>query len=109
MEAMFRFAWAFNRDIGDWAVARVTNMMLMFNNARDFNQDIGAWTVGSVTNMQEIFSQAWAFDQDLGWCVDDNSVFDACDWCGRDDMTWAAFYRTPCASTSCGVTQGGCP
>merc|ERR1711903_209534 len=44
-----------------------------------------------------MFSDASAFDQDLGWCVDDGvSLF-------------SAFHNTPCESTSCGVTQGGCP
>ena len=44
-----------------------------------------------------MFNSAYAFDQDLGWCVGDDV-----------DLT-DAFYRTPCASTSCGVTQGSCP
>ena len=47
--------------------------------------------------MFEMFYSAYAFDQDLGWCVD-NGV----------DLT-GAFDNTPCASTSCGVTQGSCP
>ena len=41
-----------------------------------------------------MFGGASAFDQDLGWCVDD------------DVLKYAdAFSGTPCASTSCGVTQ----
>ena len=50
-----------------------------------------------IITLQQIFDGASAFDQDLGWCVD-NGV----------DLT-QAFYNTPCASTSCGVTQGSCP
>jgi hypothetical protein len=47
--------------------------------------------------MRYMFMYASAFDQDLGWCVD-NGV-----------NLYLAFYDTPCASTSCGVTQGSCP
>ena len=47
--------------------------------------------------MRGMFYGASAFDQDLGWCVDD------------DVDLYIAFDNTPCASTSCGVTQGNCP
>ena len=43
-----------------------------------------------------MFKEASAFDQDLGWCVDD------------DVSLTDAFAVVPCASTSCGVTQGSC-
>ena len=47
--------------------------------------------------MRGMFYGASAFDQDLGWCVAD------------DVDLYIAFDNTPCASTSCGVTQGSCP
>ena len=46
--------------------------------------------------MRYMFHYASAFDQDLGWCVDD------------DVSLTDAFAFVPCASTSCGVTQGSC-
>ena len=97
MYRMFYTASAFNQDIGDWAVHSVMRMQDMFNLASSFNQDIGGWAVDSVTYMQYMFYSASTFDQDLGWCVDVGV-----------DLT-DAFYNTPCASTSCGVTQGSCP
>ena len=56
--------------------------------------------------MGQIFTSASAFDQDLGWCLDEGVTFDA--W-GDGYTMQDAFDGTPCASTSCGVTQGGCP
>ena len=38
---------AFNQDIGDWNVGRVTNMQAMFAGARNFNGDLSRWDVGS--------------------------------------------------------------
>ena len=72
-------------------------MYSMFNSASAFNQDLSDWRVDSVTRMDDMFYDASAFDQDLGWCVDDSVDLDY------------AFDNTPCASTSCGVTQGSCP
>merc|ERR1712138_253405 len=46
--------------------------------------------------MYMMFISASAFDQDLGWCLDD----------GGD--LHLAFRYTPCASTLCGVSWGGC-
>ena len=46
--------------------------------------------------MKWMFAKATSFDQDLGWCVDDDVNLEY------------AFTDAPCASTSCGVTQGSC-
>ena len=91
-------AASFNEDISAWDTSGVTTMNWMFYRATSFNQDIGDWAVHSVTRMRWMFAFASAFDQDLGWCV------------GDDVSLYNAFYNTPCASTSCGVTQvdGSC-
>ncbi len=47
---MFNSAVAFNRDIGNWNVSKVTNMSNMFGLARAFDQDISMWDVNQVTN-----------------------------------------------------------
>ena len=92
----------FNQPLSDWRVDKVKTMSYMFADNDAFNQDISGWRVDQVTSMQMMFNDASAFDQDLGWCVDD-SVKLVSDWGG-------AFDGTPCASTSCGLTQvDDCP
>ena len=98
MSSLFYYASAFNENIGAWDTSGVTTMYGMFFGASAFDQDIGAWDTSGVTTMRLMFAYASAFDQDLGWCVADKVRLPV------------AFYDTPCASTSCGVTQGSlCP
>ena len=67
---MFQGAVAFNQDISNWNMSRVTNMGQMFNIAWSFNQDISHWNVSSVTNMSLMFYEASAFNQPLdSWNV----------------------------------------
>ena len=90
-------ATSFNEDISAWDTSGATSMEKMFIYASAFNQDISGWAVQSVTDMDFMFAYASAFDQDLGWCVADGVYL------------YSAFKETKCDSTSCGVTQGGCP
>lgn len=93
MSWMFSIASSFNQPIGDWRVDMVRKMRSMFYEALVFNQPLGDWQVASVTSMRSMFYGASAFDQDLGWCV------------GTNVELRNAFVRTQCASTSCGVEQ----
>jgi len=68
---MFRYATAFNQNIGSWNVDSVTDMSYMFKWAVNFNQDISAWNVSNVTDMSEMFLNAASFNQNLSrWCVE---------------------------------------
>ena len=89
-------AASFNDDISAWDTSAVTTTRSTFNQASSFNRPIGNWNIGAVTEMRYMFHYASAFDQDLGWCVDDDVDLEN------------AFVNAPCASTSCGVTQGSC-
>ena len=67
---MFFGAIAFNQDIGNWDVSKITRMSATFENAISFNQDLSNWDVSSVTHMDRMFKNAWDFNRDIGnWDV----------------------------------------
>jgi surface protein len=56
-------AIAFNQDIGNWNIGKVTTMNYTFFMATSFNQDIGSWDVSKVTTMTNMFNAATTFTQ----------------------------------------------
>ena len=97
MAYMFMEVASFNQPLNGWNVAKVTDMVGTFQSASAFNQPPGGWNANEVTSMANMFLYASSFDQDLGWCVKTGV-----------DLAYA-FKDAGCASTSCGVVQGGCP
>ena len=55
MNSMFDGADAFNQDISNWDVSKVTNMAEMFASAQKFNQDISNWETSKVEDMDDMF------------------------------------------------------
>jgi surface protein len=55
MSYMLSSAIAFNQDIVNWDVSKVTTMVWMFWDAKAFNQDIGNWDISSLTNAIHMF------------------------------------------------------
>ena len=53
---------AFNQDIGDWDVGRVTNFRAMFRRNHVFNQDISDWNMISATAVNQMFDRATGFN-----------------------------------------------
>ena len=68
---MFSVAYAFNGDLSNWDVSKVTDMSYMFNSANVFNQDLSAWNTEKVVSC-DYFSSYSALDSEhlptLGSC-----------------------------------------
>lgn len=103
MEATFAVS-TFNRDISNWDVSSVTNMLFMFYAAEYFNQDIGSWDVSNVTTMFGMFRNAQDFSQNLGhWNISNvteiKSIFQSsnmsCENYSRTLRGWATNSATP--------------
>merc|ERR1711934_574154 len=65
MGYMFNTASAFNGDLSNWDVSKVTDMGGMFSYATAFNQDLSNWDVSKVTDMEIMFAGAKSFKQVL--------------------------------------------
>jgi surface protein len=63
MGHLFAGANAFNRPLGGWDTANVTDMQHVFDNAIEFNQDISARSTSKVTDMSNMFMNARKFNQ----------------------------------------------
>jgi len=57
------YASKFNRNISQWDVSEVKNMMFMFAHS-EFNNEINQWNVSSVESMEGMF-QGSLFNQDI--------------------------------------------
>ena len=81
MEGMFSGATSFNQDISKWNVARVININSMFFDATSFNQDISGWNVAKVTGMISMFNGATSFSRNLNaWAAKINADIKASEW-----------------------------
>ena len=78
MGAMFREATAFNQNIWNWDVSKVTNMSSMFQQATSFNNGgsstISSWTALLCTDFTNMFYLATSFNQPLTNLVDTSGV-----------------------------------
>ena len=63
MSEMFSLAKEFNQPIGSWNTANVTNMYATFYGATAFDQDLSQWDVGKVT-INDDFSTGSALKSD---------------------------------------------
>ena len=62
MPEMFRESEAFNQDISNWDVSKVTDMSHMFREATSFNQNLSGWCVSPITSSPSNFdtgATAW--------------------------------------------------
>jgi surface protein len=62
LDLMFRSAYLFNGDIGNWDTSNVRYMSNMFRGASFFNQDLNSWNVSLVTDMGNMFNSASVFN-----------------------------------------------
>ncbi len=72
---------AFNGDISEWKVAKVTNMFATFEGATAFDQNISKWDVSGVEDMVFMFKDATSFKQNLNaWGNRINNALKADKW-----------------------------
>ena len=57
---MFANASAFNQDVSNWNISKVTNTSYMFYNATSFNQNVSKWTMTAAKNKIGMFDGASA-------------------------------------------------
>ena len=70
MSNLFSGARSFNGDISKWDVSKVKTMSNMFCGAKAFNGDVSKWDVSKVADMNFMFSQAESFSDDISqWDV----------------------------------------
>ena len=55
---MFQTTTAFNGNISDWDISKVTNISYMFKSATAFNQNISGWNVSNVSNLTQYGNNA---------------------------------------------------
>ena len=67
MSGMFKDAKAFNGDIDDWDVSKVTDFSHMFEGAESFNSQVTNWDVTAATDMTAMFKNAKTFNKNLSW------------------------------------------
>ena len=92
-------AASFNEDIGAWDTSGVTTANVLYcSTAPAFNRDIGAWDISGVTTWEH----GTTLLPRLGLRPGPRLVR------GRRREPGRAFDGTPCASTFCGVSWGGC-
>lgn len=66
---MFTYTIAFNSNISEWTISKVSDINSMFAGCAIFNQPL-LWDVSNVTNMSFMFSGCRAFNQDISsWIV----------------------------------------
>ena len=93
MSQMFEGVQGFNADISEWQVGQVQDMHRMFASAFDFNADISEWNVSSVRNMSYMFAYAFRFNADISeWNVSSvqnmENMFDSAYAFNQDLSKW---------------------
>lgn len=77
LDGALQMTSAFNQDLSDWDVSRVTDMTAMFYHATGFNQDLSDWDTSQVVVMNSMFDGATSFNQDLSnWNIENLQAAD---------------------------------